>query len=90
MKKTLGTVFMLLALLMLPEFMFASGLTDGANKFKEQIYLLVKVIAAIGLAVIIAMYLADKSSTRSIPWGWLTGAVLFGASETILGWFGLA
>ena len=65
------------------------NVTGGLKSIKDTLFQIARVVAAIGLLVIGIRYFFDQSGHRTVPWGWVVGAILIGATPTILGWFGL-
>ena len=65
------------------------GVTGGLTTIKTTLFTIAKIVAGIGLLVIGIRYFFDQSGHRTVPWGWVVGAILIGAADTILGWFGL-
>ena len=90
MKTKLLTLLGLLLLLTLD--LAAGGLsqvTTSANDFKDTLFTLAKVIAAIGLLFIVIRYFMQQSEQRAMPWGWIIAAIILGAVEEILTMFGI-
>jgi len=65
-------------------------LNTSAKDFKTSMETLAKVIAALGLLFIVIRYFMDKSEQRSIPWGWVVGAIILGSVSEILALFGIS
>jgi RsiW-degrading membrane proteinase PrsW (M82 family) len=90
MKTKLLTILGLILLFSLS--LDAAGLTQvttSATDFKNTLFTLAKVIAAIGLLFIVIRYFMQQSEQRSMPWGWVIAAIILGAIEEILTMFGI-
>jgi len=86
-------LFMLGLLALVGTELYAAGLEDVKTKVedvRDDLLLLMKVLAAIGLLFIIGSYTLSTDENKRFPWKWVIGALAIGAFPSILEMFGLA
>jgi len=85
-------LFMLGLLALVGTELYAAGLEDVKTKVedvRDDLLLLMKVLAAIGLLFIIGSYTLSTDENKRFPWKWVVGALAIGAFSSIVTMFGL-